>query len=70
MSPPRMPCGSRKGQAIAAQPSQFLLWWVSQDGLRYLYPDTVREIVAELRRRFADGERIEDELLPDYCDLA
>lgn len=63
-----MPCGTRKGQPITAQPSAFLLWWVSQDGLRDLHPDTVRAILAELRHRFAQGERIEDELLP--CDLA
>lgn len=70
MNPPRMPCGSRKGQPIAAQPSCFLLWWVSQDGLRDLHPATVRAMLAELRRRFTDGERIEGELLPDHCDLA
>lgn len=70
MNPPRMPCGTRKGQPIAAQPSAFLLWWVSQDGLRDCWPDAVRAMLAELRQRFAQGERIEDELLPDYCDLA
>lgn len=63
-----MPCGGRKGQPIGTQPSGFLLWWVSQDDLRDIYPDTVRAMLAELRQRFAQGERIEDELLP--CDLA
>lgn len=70
MTPPRMPIGKFKGQPIAAMQSSFLLWWLSQDTLRQTQPDTARAILAELRQRFAQGERIEDELLPDYCDLA
>lgn len=68
MTSPRMPCGKFQGQPIADMRSCFLLWWVSQDGLRELYPATVRAMLAELRHRFTQGERIEDELLP--CDLA
>jgi len=68
MASPRMPCGKFAGQPIAGRPSTFLFWWVSQDGLRERWPDTVHAILAELRNRFAQGERIEDELLP--CDLA
>lgn len=65
-----MPCGKHKGQPIATLPSVRLLWWVSQDGLRARWPDTVHAMLAELRQRFTQGERVEDELLPDYCDLA
>lgn len=70
MCPPRMPCGKFAGQPITTMRTTLLLWWSSQDVLRLNYPDTVHAILAELRRRFADGERIEDELMPDYCDLA
>lgn len=65
-----MPIGVHMGQPVAALPSARLLWWASQDVLRERWPDTARAILAELRQRFTQGERIEDELLPDYCDLA
>lgn len=70
MTQPRMPCGKYRGQPVAAMRSCFLLWWVSQDSLRRTRPATARAILAELRRRFTQGEHIEDELMPDYCDLA
>jgi uncharacterized protein (DUF3820 family) len=68
MARPCMPCGKFQGQPITAMRSCFLLWWVSQDSLRETRPATARAILAELRQRFTQGERIEDELLP--CDLA
>lgn len=70
MCPPRMPYGKHMGRPIAELPTGFLLWWASQIKLREKWPTTVREILAELRRRFAQGERIEDELLPELSDLA
>lgn len=70
MAAPCMPIGKFAGQRISDMRTTLLLWWSSQDTLRQNYPDTVHAILAELRRRFAQGERIEGELLPDYCDLA
>lgn len=70
MDLPRMPIGKFAGLPISDMRSTLLLWWSSQDTLRQNYPDTVRAILAELRQRFAQPERIELELLPDYCDLA
>lgn len=65
-----MPHGKHKGRPISEMSSGFLFWWVSQLRLRQKWPATVRAMLAELRDRFARGDPIETELLPEPTDQA
>lgn len=65
-----MPVGKYKGQLISTLATQFLLWFLSQENLRFKYGDTARSMMGELRARFNALDRVEAELMPaDAGDL-
>lgn len=68
--PEVMPFGKHRGERIDTLRTPYLLWLVSQDTLRKNFPALASVMLAELRHRFTQGDRVEVELLPDYCDLA
>lgn len=70
MSVEVMTFGKYRGERIDALRTAYLLWWVSQDSLRKNYPAFAGAMLSVLRNRFHQGDQVEEELLPDFCDLA
>lgn len=57
-----LPFGKRKGQMIVDQPTAYLLWALSQDGLRWKYPNFLRVALAEIAKRCAEPDKLIAEL--------
>jgi hypothetical protein len=57
-----IPVGKNRGKPIANMQTKFLLWWLSQDGLRRAHQPVARAIVAELRKRLNDDPQLAREL--------
>ncbi|MDP2883257.1 MAG: DUF3820 family protein [Azonexus sp.] len=61
----KMPIGCYKGQDVAALPTKYLAWLVSQDAIRFKRWLLVKEALRVLRKRFESVETLEAELQVD-----
>ena len=61
----KMPIGCYKGQDVAALPTKYLAWLVSQDAIRFKRWPLMKEALRVLRKRFESFEALEAELQVD-----
>ena len=61
----KMPIGIYKGQDVAALPTKYLAWLVSQDAIRFKRWPLMKEALRVLRKRFESFEALEAELKVD-----
>lgn len=61
----KMPIGCYKGQDVAALPTKYLAWLVSQDAIRFKRWPLMKEALRVLRKRFESFEALEAELKVD-----
>ena len=61
----KMPIGIYKGRDVAALPTKYLTWLVSQDAIRFKRWPLVKEALRVLRKRFESFEALEAELKVD-----
>lgn len=60
-----MPIGCHRGQPVAALPTKYLAWLVSQDAIRFKRWPLVQEALRVLRSRFENFDAMEAELRVD-----
>ncbi len=61
----KMPIGCYKGQDVAALPTKYLAWLISQDAIRFKRWPLVKEAMRVLRARFDSFELLVAELQVD-----
>ena len=61
----KMPIGCYKGQDVAALPTKYLAWLISQDAIRFKRWPLMKEALRVLRKRFESFEALEAELQVD-----
>lgn len=61
----KMPIGCYKGQDVAALPTKYLAWLISQDAIRFKRWPLVKEAIRVLRKRFESFEALVAELQVD-----
>lgn len=66
---PTLPMGKNKDQPISAMKTQYLLWLLTQENIRFKYRSAVASILAEIRTRLATPGLVEAELAAGADDL-